>query len=206
MATIVTKDVHTKEDADGNITIDTVEKTFKKDVEPDYIKIYTKMWCEFNEIPDQWRLLFLELVQRMSYCNATALNDSQIVWTGDPIASSIMKTLGWTSKRMYQKGLAELVKHKAIKRVARGVYQINPNYAGKGGWRYDPRLKQGGIKDLVATFDYVNKTVDAKIIWADDGTDDEINKIMRAGIGAKDTNNTVLKTTKISNSDEQEAS
>lgn len=201
---ILKTEKHTKEDAAGNITIDVKETSFKKESEPDYIKLYTQVWCEFNQIPDIYRALFLELIQRMSYCNSNDLEHSQLVYTGEPVASTIMNVLKW-KRSMYQKGLRALTDAGAIRRVARGLYQVNPNYAGKGGWRYDARLKQGGIKDLVATFDFKNKKVDTKIIWADDGTDSEINQIMRNGMNVKDTDSTILQTTKL-NSDEQEAS
>lgn len=184
-------------DENGNET--TTEKrtttNFKKNDEPDYIKLYTKMWCEFNEIPNAYRDLFLELVVRMNYCNAHDLDNSQIVFTGSPVADSIMKTLGW-QKRMYQKGLKALADCNAIKRVARGLYQINPAYAGKGEWKYNPKFERGGVEDLVAKFNFKNGTVETQIVWADNGEDDEINQMFRTGMEVEPKDETVLKTTR----------
>lgn len=163
----------------------TVEKTtmIGRSTEPDYIKLYTAMWCEFNQIPQAHRSLFLELVTRMSYCNKTDLGKSQIVCTGGPFADSICAVLGWKNKVSLKKGLKALSDCGAIKRIGRGFYQINPSYAGKGEWKYNPRLDRGGIEDLVATFDFRKGTVETNVVWADDGTNCDINRMMREGMG-----------------------
>ena len=182
---------------DGNEETTILETTtsFQKNNEPDYIKLYTKMWCEFNQIPVTYQELFLQLVIRMSYCNSSDLENSQLVNTGKPWSTSIMKTLNW-KERMYLRGLKELCNCGAIKKVGKGVYQINPNYAGKGEWKYNPRLNRGGIEDLVAIFRFKDNTVEAKMIWADDGTDNELNELFRAGINVTKKQESVLKTTK----------
>lgn len=181
-------------DADGNESSTTIEKTRKIELstEPDYIKLYTAMWCEFNQIPAAYRQLFLELVGRMSYCNKSDLSKSQIVFVGEPVSSDICKALHWTSKDSLMKGLRALVKCNAIKKIARAVYQINPSYAGRGEWKYNPRLNRGGIEDLIATFNFRDKTVKTNIIWADDGESDPFNEMMRNGIGCEAKDRAVL--------------
>lgn len=189
------KEVRTKEDADGNISTSTVEKTstIAKSDEPDYIKLYTKTWCEFNEIPLRLRELFLELVVRMSYADSSSPEESQIVFTGKPTSTAIMKALD-LKQSTYNQYLRELRECKAIRQVSRGVYQINPNYAGRGQWKYNPTLQSGGISDLKATFDFVKGTVDTKIIWGDDkSSDDELSQSYREG-GLADS---VVKSTEI---------
>lgn len=188
----------TREDADGNVTSSTVETTtnIQRNDEPDYIKLYTKMWCEFNDIPMAYRELFLQLVTRMSYCNSADLGNSQLVNTGKPWADSIMATLGW-KKSMYMKGLSELCKYNAIRKVGRGVYQINPQYAGRGEWKYNPRLKRGGVEDLVVSFNFKDKSVDTEIVWADDGEDTPMNEAYRQGMGVSAKQETILKSTTI---------
>lgn len=194
---IIKTEKHTYEDEEGNIRSETKEISYQKESEPDYIKLYTKVWCEFNEIPVAYRPLFLELVQRMTYCNLEDLNGSQLVNTGTPYRESIMKSLGWKSKSMYQTGLRKLVDCKAIKNISRGVYQINPNYAGKGAWKYNPKLRQGGIKDLITQFNFKDKTINTKIIWADDGENTELNNIYRQGLEVNKNNNTILTSTTV---------
>lgn len=187
-----------REDADGNVTSSTVETTtnIQRNDEPDYIKLYTKMWCEFNDIPMAYRELFLQLVTRMTYCNSADLGNSQLVNTGKPWSDSIMTALGW-KKSMYMKGLSELCKHNAIRKVGRGVYQINPQYAGRGEWKYNPRLERGGVEDLVAKFNFKDKSVDTEIVWADDGEDTPMNEAYRQGMGVSAKQETILKSTTI---------
>lgn len=186
----------TQIDADGNESTTVLEKTtnIQRNNEPDFIKLYTKMWCEYNGIPTAYRNLFLELVTRMTYCNTADLGSSQLVNTGKPWSESIMAALGW-QKAMYQRGLRELCACGAIRKVGKGVYQVNPQYAGRGEWKYNPRLNRGGVEDLVATFSFKDGTVDTKITWADDGQDSDINKTYRQGLGVSRKNQAVLKQT-----------
>lgn len=197
---ITEKQTTIQEDADGNIKTSSVEKVtnIQRNNEPDYIKLYTKMWCEFNDIPMAYRELFLQLVIRMTYCNSADLGNSQLVNTGKPWSTSIMKALNWKD-RMYQKGLKALCECEAIKKVGRGVYQINPQYAGRGEWKYNPRLERGGIEDLVVSFNFKDKSVDTKIVWADDGEDTPMNEAYRQGMGVSAKQETILKSTTIEN-------
>lgn len=189
------KEIKTFEDAEGNITTSTVERTnkVKKSEEPDYIKLYTDTWCAFNEIPLRLRDLFLELAIRMSYADSASPEESQVVYTGKPVSTAIMKSLN-LKMSTYNQYLRELAACKAIRRVSRGVYQINPNYAGRGLWKYNPTLGSGGIEDLKATFDFVKGTVKTEIVWADDKkSNTPLDKAYREG-GLKDA---TLKTTTI---------
>ena len=186
-------------DEDGKVKSTTKEMTVKKErsEEPDYIKLYTRMWCEFNEIPLSYRTLFLSLVSRMSYCNRNDLENSQLVNTGKPWSKSIMEECGWKSSDSLMKGLKTLCDCNAIRKVGRGVYQINPSYAGRGTWKYNPRVNGGGIEDLVATFNFKDKTVDTHIVWADDGQDSEYNDYWRNGLGVNREDETVFARTNV---------
>lgn len=159
------KETIIKIDNEGNETQEIREttRTYDKLDEPEYIKIYTDMWCKFNGVPEAYVRLFLSLIARMSYCDATDLDNSQIVCTAKPFSTALMKECGWSSEVSLKKGLKALCDCNAIRRVNRGMYQVNPSFAGKGLWKYNPKYKQGGIVDLVATFDFVNKTVETKI-------------------------------------------
>ena len=171
----------------------TIEKssTITRNEEPDYVKLYTKVWLEFNGIPLPYRQLFLELVTRMTYCNANDLEHAQLVTTCKPFSDDIMRALKWKIA-MFKRGLLELSKAGAIRRVGRGVYQINPSYAGKGEWKYNPKLKRGGVENLVATFNFKDKTVDTKVIWADDGGDTDMDKVYRDGLGVASSDEAVM--------------
>lgn len=148
------------------------QKTIKKDQEPDYIKIYTRMWFDFKQFPTKYRELFLQLAIRMSYCNAIKPNQSQVVAVIGVIKDEIMEACGWKTVDPLTKGLKSLCDCGAIRRTSRGCYQINPEFAGKGPWRYDPKLERGGVKDLVTTFHFGNGTVETDIFYADE--DDQV--------------------------------
>lgn len=164
----------TVQDEEGNILSSTTTKEshmLARNGEPDYIKIYTRMWCEFNQIPERVRPLFLQLAMRMSYCNSCTPEESQLVFTTGPVKQVIKKAIGVTNDKVFYRYLQELVDCNAIRKVGRGCYQINPQYAGRGAWRYNARENQGGIEDLVATFSFRDGTVSTKITWAADSRD-----------------------------------
>ena len=156
------------EDADGNVTTTTTRKTkaIIKSDEPEYIKLYTKMWLEFNEVPDKWRPLFMALVTRMSYASLKDKTGGQIVHTIGTTAQAIIEECGWKNKDTLYRGLQALCECNAIRKISRGEYQINPQYAGKGGWHYSEKEQHGGVSDLIAKFSFKNRTVDTTIIWA----------------------------------------
>ena len=201
-------ETHTKEDAEGNISQTKKETTvkFEDNNEPDYIKLYTRVWTELNEIPVAYREFFLQLALRMHYANSIKPFGGQIVYTTGPNKKDIMELLKWQD-RMYRKALTELVKCNALKRIERGIYQINPTYAGKGEWKYNPKRQQGGIEDIIGSFSIKNKTIDTQIIWADDGTNSEFNNQYRQGLGVIANQETVLThtTMKPTSHDEQES-
>lgn len=208
MATIKTKkEIQTFEDSEGNITKTTMETTVKleKCKEPDFIKIYTDMWCEFNRIPSKWRGLFLQLAIRMTYCKLSTGNGKngeeggQLVNTGKPFSDEICRALGWmvkdgkTSNQLMQ-GLRELCKCNAIKKINRGVYQINPKYAGKGEWKYNPKADRGGVESLIAQFNFADHDVKTEVVWADDGNKSSMNESYREGLGVDAKDKAVLQT------------
>lgn len=166
MSTIISNTKQIVDDK-GNVIIETVmEKAISKETEPDYIKIYTDMWFDFKRFPRKYRTLFLELAIRMSYCNNTIR--SQTVAVIGPVKDEIREACGWKTMSPLETGLGILCECGAIKRIARGCYQINPEFAGRGAWRYNPKTKNGGIKDLRATFNFAEDTVDTVITYDDD--------------------------------------
>lgn len=198
MPTIITeKETTTTVDEQGNERSTTVEKTrkYERSAEPEYIKIYTNMWCELNQIPLKWRGLFLQLAMRMTYADTSDPSGGQIVQPIGIIATGIMNTCGWKDRSMLAYGLQALCKCNAIKHVSRGCYQINPSYAGKGEWKYNPSKQQGGIEDIVATFSVADKSINTRIVWADDGQDTALNKAYREGMGVRAEQKTVLRET-----------
>ena len=197
MSTIATKEeITTTIDENGNehTTIKSTSTNFNKNTEPDYIKIYTKMWCEFNQIPLRWQNLFFQLAIRMSYSNSNDLKHSQEVIVYGGVSDEICKACGWNDKSNLRRGLKALCDCGAIKKGAyRATYQINPNYASRGSWKYNPKQAQGGVEDLVAEFSFKDKSVKTNIVWADNGEDDEVNSMFREALSVSKNDETVLK-------------
>jgi hypothetical protein len=161
---LVIKDTETRIE-NGETHITSKETTVSREQEPDYIKIYTKMWCEFNAIPVNCRELFFQLAIRMTYCSSDDINRSQIVCVGKIFRDDIKRACGWATDNTFYDAMRTLCKCNAIHKIAPSYYQINPSYAGKGQWKYNPKTKQGGIKDLVAIFDFANGSVDTNIVF-----------------------------------------
>ena len=198
MGIITREEIVTTIDENGNekTSIKSTSTNFNKNTEPDYIKIYTKMWCEFNQIPLRWRDLFFQLVIRMSYCNSTDLKHSQEVVVYGGISDEICQACGWKDKSNLRRGLKALCECGAIRKGAyRATYQINPNYASRGSWKYNSKLAQGGVEDLVAEFSFKDNEVKTKIVWADDGEDSVVNQEFRTALDVKKNDETVLKET-----------
>lgn len=136
-----------------------------------YIKLYTNVWCEFNDIPIGWRPLFLELACNMQYPafpDAAKVEDLQLVNTIGIFGDKICNHLGIKRNNM-QKGLKALCDCNAIKRIDRGVYQINPSYAVIGA--YNSKGAKTVLNNLKASFDFLNGTSEITVGY-DEETDD----------------------------------
>ncbi|MBR4026903.1 MAG: hypothetical protein IKJ01_05020 [Lachnospiraceae bacterium] len=194
--------VETKIDENGNERINIIESTKKREklTEPDYIKLYTPIWKDNNQIPKAYKLLFINLATYMSYCNKSDLRNTQLVnimLYGDKICQD----MGWKSKDSLMKGLKVLCKCGALYRVKRGFYQINPLYIGKGEWKYNPKYNRGGIEDYLNIFttNLQNKNIITQTVWADNGKDTEQNQFFREMLGQN--NNATLTYCEISSTE-----
>ena len=208
MSIFTKQEITTEIDEEGNekTTIKETSAKIERSSEPDYIKIYTDMWCEFNQIPQRWRELFLQLAIRMSYANSNDLENSQTVVVYGMISKSITEACGWKDKSNLRRGLKALCDCGAIKNVGRATYQINPSYASKGSWKYNPKLANGGVEDLIAVFKFKDKSIKTDIIWADDGQDNKFNDMYREGLSVERNDETILKAMEIKNNEQRETS
>lgn len=147
MSTII-RATETTVDSSGQIIEQHTEETYlHKDNEDDYVKIY-KEFMECKAFPINYRELFMQLAIRMTYCNIDYPDSSQIVYVVGPTKKEIMAACGWQTETPLVKGLKVLCDCQAIRRVSRGIYQVNPYYASKGAWKYNKRLRTGGVKEL----------------------------------------------------------
>ena len=104
-------------------------------------------------LPAAYRFLFFILAARMGYCDSVDLAHSQLVMTGEPYRDEIMKIMGWTNRDSLMKGLRALCECNIIRKVSRGCYQINPRFASKGQWLYNPRIPQSNVEGLKKYYD-----------------------------------------------------
>lgn len=104
-------------------------------------------------LPAAYRFLFFILAARMCYCDSDDLAHSQLVHTGEPYRDEIMEIMGWTNRDSLMKGLKALCECNAIRKVSRGCYQINPRFASKGQWLYNPRIPQSNVEGLKKYYD-----------------------------------------------------
>ena len=105
------------------------------------------------KLPAAYRFLFVVLASRMSYCDRDDLEHSQLVITEKPFRDEIMRIMGWGNRDSLQKGLRALCECNAIRKVSRGCYQINPRFASKGQWKYNPRIPQSNVEGLKKYYD-----------------------------------------------------
>ena len=105
------------------------------------------------KLPAAYRFLFFILAARMGYCDSDDLAHSQLVITGEPYRDEILEIMGWSDRDSLQKGLRALCECNAIRKVSRGCYQINPRFASKGQWKYNPRIPQSNVEGLKKYYD-----------------------------------------------------
>lgn len=162
-------------DGNGQVKEHRISKheRFIENGEPAYIKLYTNMWMSFYDVPSAYKELFLEMASRMSPCDSVDLAHSQLVNTGKPYDDIYMNACGWKSKDSLKKGLNALCFCGAIKRVARGVYQINPSYAAKGKWLdgKDGNTAYSGVKEFVARVDFISGIIKTDLTYVEDEED-----------------------------------
>lgn len=170
----ILSDVEVKQTLDGKGNIKE-KRVSQREVtiengEPSYIKLYANMWMEFYNVPSAYKDLFIALAMNMSPCVSDDLEHSQLVNTGKPYDELYMTSCGWKSKDSLKKGLAALCNCNAIRRINRGVYQINPSFAAKGKWLdgKDGNTAYSGVKRFVAKFDFTDGSVTTDVTYSED--------------------------------------
>ena len=116
----------------GELIEHTEDKYKVVSIEPNYVKLYIDTMSCFltgEEVGMETSLL-LEMAKRMTYANDTAPN--QVAMVGS-IKEGIAKQLD-TSISSIDVILNRLVKKDLVRRVGRGVYELNPIIFAKGPW------------------------------------------------------------------------
>jgi len=112
-----------------------------------------------------WLFFFFFFFGPFPFQFTTVFSVRQYGYRGSSNAKVIAKECGWATLSPLYEGLKVLCNHGAIRKLSRGMYQINPSYAGKGAWRYNKKERQGGIENIITTFRVRGKSVDTVIEW-----------------------------------------
>lgn len=150
-----------------------VKKEFAKsyDTEPEYIKLYTDVWCTFYDVPVVYKELFLQLAMHMTPVDCNSLETSQLVYTTGPMRDYYIKSCGWKSYESMAKGLKALCECNAIKKIKNGIYQVNPSFAARGKWLDAKDGEDGkftGLKSLRLTFDFLSGKMSTDVTYSED--------------------------------------
>jgi hypothetical protein len=128
--------------------------------EPNWKKYYTKIIKEH---------IFLAFLPYMSYADANSENGGQVLFINKAMKNIIAKKLN-IGLESINKAISEFTKAGLFKRLAVGMYQINPNIVGRGEWK--------DIKNIRATFDFASKEIVADIIKNEEADSDEQTRAM----------------------------
>ena len=131
----------------------------RRGAEPPFIKLYLDCLCDFKGLSKSLNPILLEFLRYMTYANTQDINGGQIIYLNAQLKRNIASATGKTVKRIEQ-AITDFVKTGVFRRVATGTYQVNADLFGKGDWK--------DIKNIRATFDFKNGTVEAEMITDED--------------------------------------
>ena len=136
---------------------DIIEQEFihKRGAEPPFITLYLDCLCDFKGLSKSLNPILLEFLKYMTYANTSDPNGGQVIYLNAALKRNIANATGKTVKRIEQ-AITDFVKTGVFARIATGTYQVNAELFGKGDWK--------DIKNIRATFDFGNGTVQTEII------------------------------------------
>lgn len=127
------------------------EETTTKDIEyytdgePPYVKIYFETILAFKGLPASMSTVLIAICKRMSWGD-----HDQIVYINKFSKTAIAKEVGISIKRLEQI-IKDMTRVEIMKRIERGVYQVNPRVAARGRWK--------DIKKLITHFDFLENNI-----------------------------------------------
>lgn len=134
-----------------------IEQEFihRRGAEPPFIKVYLDCLCDFKGLSKSLNPILLEFLRYMTYANTQDPAGGQVIYLNAQLKRNIASSTGKTVKRVEQ-AITDFVKTGVFRRIATGTYQVNADLFGKGDWK--------DIKNIRATFDFKNGTVEAEMI------------------------------------------
>lgn len=128
--------------------------------EPEYIKLYIDCVLTFNGLRKGLNPIFLAFMPYMSYADMKNPSGGQVLFINKAMKNIIAKKLNLGMDSI-NKAISEFTKAGLFKRLAVGMYQVNPKIVGRGEWK--------DIRNIRATFDFASKEIVADILKYDEG-------------------------------------
>lgn len=116
--------------------------------EPNFIKLYLDHLAVFNGVPLNVNPILAEILRRTTYADDVSGGHQVVI--NRAIKKQIAQSLKCSESKI-NNAITVFVNKDYLRRLDRGLYEINPNYFGKGDW--------GNIRKLRANYDYVEHTV-----------------------------------------------
>lgn len=129
----------------GEIMEEIRKGSYRYETEPAYIKLYLE---DLLKITNCMRSNLKVIYYLMTYCTFASDKYPMCVQLSTGAKKMMMTEIGYKTLQSIDNSLMALRKAGLIKRVAEGVYQLNPRYFGRGDWR--------DIAKLRMTVDYDN--------------------------------------------------
>lgn len=121
--------------------------------EPPYVKLYLDTVLYLKDLPKGYSGILYQLLRRMHYAGDA---DGHCIVINAAVKRRIGDELGVSTSRI-DNVLSDLVKGDLLKRLDRGLYQVNPYLFGYGEWQDIAKLR------LTVTFDAKGKTIMGEI-------------------------------------------
>ena len=103
----------------------------KVGIEPPFVKLYLKDIMYLSDLSGRYVPLLVSLLKRANFANDKRPMCVALV---PDIKADIMKECGWSSVGTLNNAINDLVNGGLVKRVGRGLIQLNPHLFGVGKW------------------------------------------------------------------------
>lgn len=111
--------------------------------EPPYVKVYLGDLVSLREMPLYCWPVLLWLLQKAPYATQDPYFE-----IGKPARAYIAEETGVKISSVNH-AVADLVKHGAILRARRGLYQLNPQFFGRGEWKEIAKLRESAKRNAI---------------------------------------------------------
>lgn len=138
---------------DGEVIKEETNRKIKLSDEPKFVKLYIDFVLSTKELSQSLNPILLAFISYMNYASQDEEDGGQVIFINSAMKNDICKKLNIKIDRVNQ-SLQQFKKAGIFKSLARGKYQVNPNYFGRGEWK--------DIKKIKGSFEYSNNGIEIK--------------------------------------------